>query len=63
VPYLRKFAAYNINRPVEWGTHVALNYKHFAFPADIGVCDFERGQLPDITHPFWQTDTAMARNT
>jgi alpha-L-fucosidase len=62
-PYLRKFAAYFFNRSVAWGTHVALNYKHFAFPADVGVRDFERGQLSDITHPFWQTDTAMARNT
>jgi alpha-L-fucosidase len=62
-PYLRKFAAYYFNRSVEGGTHVALKYQHFAFPADTGVRHFERGQLADITFPFWQTDTAMARNT
>ncbi|MDH4442462.1 MAG: alpha-L-fucosidase [Rhizobium sp.] len=62
-PYLKQFAAFYFNRSVAWGQKVAINYKHFSFPDDVGVRDYERGQLSDITHPFWQTDTAMARNT
>lgn len=62
-PWLKLFAAYYFNAAVKWGKHVALNYKHFSFPDDVGVRDFERGQLSDIHHPFWQTDTALARNT
>lgn len=62
-PYLKTFAAYYFNRSRQWGKHVAINYKHYAMPDDVGVRDFERGQLSDITHPFWQTDTAMAKNT
>ncbi len=62
-PWLKLFAAYYFNRATEWGVHVALNYKNFSFPDDVGVRDFERGQLSDIHHPFWQTDTSLARNT
>jgi alpha-L-fucosidase len=62
-PYLKKFAAYYFNRSVEWGIHVAINQKHGAMPNDVGVVDIERGQLGDITYPFWQTDTSTAKNS
>ena len=62
-PYLKMFAAYYFNRSIEWGVQVAINCKHFSFPDTVGVRDFERGQLSDIHFPFWQTDTAMAKNT
>lgn len=61
--YLKLFAAYYFNRSIEWGERVAINYKHFSFPEGVGVRDFERGQLGDISQPFWQTDTSMAKNT
>jgi alpha-L-fucosidase len=62
-PYLKTFAAYYFNNSLDWGQRVAINSKNLAFPADVSVRDFERGQRSDIMHPFWQTDTSMARNT
>ena len=62
-PYLRKFAAYYYNRAAEWGRGVAINYKYDAFPDGTAVFDVERGQLADIRQLFWQTDTAVAKNS
>lgn len=62
-PYLQRFASYYYNRAVEWGRGVAINYKHRAFPDDVAVLDIERGQLAGIRERFWQTDTAVARNS
>ncbi len=62
-PYLRKFAAYYYNRAVEWGVEVAINYKHEAFMFGCAVPDVERGQFAEIKPFFWQTDTAIARNS
>lgn len=62
-PYLRTFAACCFIRSVEWGSHVGINVRRGAMPADVGVNDRERGQLADITQPSWQTDTAVARST
>jgi alpha-L-fucosidase len=62
-PYLRKFAAYYYNRGHEWGRGVAINYKHSSFAPGSAVYDVERGQLADIQPLFWQTDTAVAKNS
>lgn len=62
-PYLRKFAAYYYNRAEEWGIDVAINYKHDAFMFGTAVKDVERGQLADLKPFYWQTDTAVARNS
>jgi len=62
-PYLQRFAAYYYNRAAEWGLGVAINYKNEAFPPEAAVFDIERGQLTDIREPFWQTDTAVAKNS
>jgi len=62
-PYLRRFAAYYYNRGVQWGRGVAINFKNQAFPAKAAVYDIERGQLDDINPLFWQTDTAVAKNS
>lgn len=62
-PYLKEFAAYYYNRAVERRQGVAINYKHFAFPEGTAVLDVERGQLADIREQFWQTDTAVAKNS
>jgi alpha-L-fucosidase len=63
VPYLQRFAAHYYNRAAEWGIEVAINYKHQAFPERAAVYDIERGQLTDIRYPFWQADTAVAKNS
>lgn len=61
--YLKRFAAYYYNRGYEWDRGVAINYKLKAYPEDAAVFDVERGQLDDIRPLFWQTDTAVAKNS
>lgn len=62
-PYLKKFAAYYYNRGLEWGVDVAINYKYDAYAKGTAIFDVERGQLSDIRPRFWQTDTAIAKNS
>ncbi len=62
-PYLLKFAAYYYNRGAQWERGVAINYKNRSFPESAAVYDVERGQLPDIRPLFWQTDTAISKNS
>lgn len=62
-PYLKKLAAYYYNRAAEWGCAVAINHKFDAFPVQTAVFDVERGQLSGIRGLFWQTDTAVQKNS
>lgn len=62
-PYLKKFAAYYYNRAKEWGKEVIINYKHDAFMFGSAVVDIERGQFAEQKPYYWQTDTAVARNS
>ncbi len=62
-PYLRKFAAYYYNRAAEKGYPAAINYKHEAYAFGSAVPDLERGKFAQPRHYFWQTDTAIARNS
>lgn len=62
-PYLKKFAAYYYNRAKQWGEEVSINYKFEAFAYSTAVFDIERGQLASIRPRFWQTDTAIAKNS
>ncbi|MGO4543457.1 alpha-L-fucosidase [Paenibacillus sp. 2TAB23] len=62
-PYLKKFAAYYYNKAMEWGMEVAINYKHEAFHFGTAVPDVERGQFAELKPYFWQTDTAVAKNS
>jgi alpha-L-fucosidase len=62
-PWLKRFAAYYYNQGVRWGKGVAINYKLRTFPDEAAVLDLERGQLADIRPLFWQTDTAISRNS
>ncbi len=62
-PYLKKLAAYYYNRAAQWGTEVAIDYKHDAFSFGAAVPDVERGQFADVKPYFWQTDTAIALNS
>lgn len=62
-PYLKKFAAYYYNKGIEWGYPVVINYKHDAFMFGTAVPDVERGQFAEMKPYYWQTDTAVARNS
>jgi alpha-L-fucosidase len=62
-PYLRRFASYYYNRGFAWGKGVVLHYKLEAFPIKAAVFDVERGNLAEIRQPYWQSDTAVAKNS
>ena len=62
-PYLKKIAAYYYNRAHELGYDAAINYKHEAYMFGTAIPDIERGQFSDMKPYFWQTDTAIARNS
>ncbi len=62
-PYLQRFAAYYYNRGDQWGRGVAINYKHDSFPDGTAVYDIERGQLAGLRPTFWQTDTAVGKDS
>lgn len=62
-PYLKTFAAYYYNKGEEWGTPVAINYKHDAYMFGSAVPDVERGQFAELKPYYWQTDTAVAKNS
>ena len=67
-PYLQRFAAYYYNRAVQRQQGVVINYKHvdrqdFSFAEGSAVFDIERGQAADILPRFWQSDTAVSRNS
>ncbi len=62
-PYMRQFAAYYYNRASQWGIQVAITYKHDAIPMGCAVLDVERGQFSEAKPFFWQSDTALAKNS
>ncbi|MBR1586140.1 MAG: alpha-L-fucosidase [Clostridia bacterium] len=62
-PYLKKFVAYYYNRAAEGGFPAAINYKHDSFIFGSAVPDVERGHFADVKPYFWQTCTAIAKNS
>ena len=62
-PYLKKFVAYYYNRAAQWGFEPAVTYKHDALMFGTGIVEIERGKFADIQPFFWQTDTAVAKNS
>ncbi len=61
--HLKRFVAFYYNRAAQWGEEVALIYKVQGLEPSMAVFDVERGQLADTRYPFWQSDTALARNS
>ena len=62
-PYLKKIAAYYYNRALEWGEEVMITYKHDAYAFGTATVDIERGQFASIQPFYWQTCTAIAKNS
>lgn len=62
-PYLKKIAAFYYNRALEWGEEVVICYKHDAFMFGTALVDIERGQFAQSKNFYWQTDTAIAKNS
>lgn len=61
--YLQILCAFYYNRGVEWQTEVAICYKHDAFMFGTAIPEIERGKFSDAQPFYWQTDTAIARNS
>lgn len=62
-PYLRKIAAYYYNHGIKHGYPTAISYKHDAMAFGTAIVDVERGKFADVKPYYWQTDTAIARNS
>ncbi|GBF75280.1 alpha-L-fucosidase [Paenibacillus sp. 598K] len=62
-PYLQQLAAYYYNKTASQGFQGIINYKHDAFAFGSAVPDVERGQFAEMKPYYWQTDTAVARNS
>ena len=62
-PYLKKFAAYYYDRAVQKGYPAAIHYKLDPFPFGSAVLDVERGHFAQAKPFFWQTCTAIAKNS
>lgn len=61
--HLKKLAAYYYNRCTEWGQMGVICYKHDAFMFGCALPDIERGSFKEAKPYYWQTDTAVARNS
>lgn len=61
--HLQLFAAYYYNRGAEWGKQVGICYKHDAMIFGSGIVEIERGKFAEPQPFYWQTDTAIARNS
>lgn len=62
-PYLRQIAAYYYNKGIEEGYPTAVSYKHDAMAFGSALVDIERGKFKEAKPYYWQTDTAIARNS
>lgn len=61
--YLQLFSAYYYNRGAEWGRATGICYKHDAMMFGSGIVEIERGKFAEPQPFYWQTDTAIARNS
>lgn len=61
--HLQLFAAYYYNRGKEWNQSTGICYKHDAMMFGSGIVEIERGKFAEPQPFYWQTDTAIARNS
>ena len=56
-------AAFYYNRGAQWGRPTSITYKHDAMMFGSGIVEIERGKFADAKPFYWQSDTAIARNS
>lgn len=61
--YLQILAAYYYNCGYVWQEEVAICYKHDALMFGSGIVEIERGKFSNAQPFYWQSDTAIARNS
>ena len=54
------FAAYYLNAADKWGKDVAITYKQEDMPRTVGIEDFEKGRLDELTEFAWLTDDTIS---
>ncbi len=55
-----RFAAYYFNAAEKWGKEVLTTYKQQDLPQNVGVVDFEKGRLDQLTEYNWLTDDTIS---
>ncbi|NLL77863.1 MAG: alpha-L-fucosidase [Clostridiales bacterium] len=61
--HVKQMAAYYYNRGAEYGFPVGICYKQESLAFGSGIVDVERGKFAQAKPYYWQTDTAIARNS
>lgn len=59
----QEFAAYYLNAANDWGKSVMITYKQEDMPQSVGVVDFEKGRLDELTDYSWLTDDTISAGT
>lgn len=55
-----RFAANYLNAASEWGRDVVITYKQNDMPQNVGVVDFEKGRMDQLTAYCWLTDDTIS---
>jgi alpha-L-fucosidase len=56
----KEFLAEYFNAAKDWNKDVVVTYKQEDLPADVGVVDYEKGRLDDLTDYAWLTDDTIS---
>jgi alpha-L-fucosidase len=56
----QRFAAYYLNAAREWGKDVVVTFKQEDLPRSVGIVDFEKGRLDELTDFTWLTDDTIS---
>lgn len=56
----QEFAAYYLNAAEKWDREVVITYKQEDMPRTVGVEDFEKGRMDEITDFTWLTDDTIS---
>lgn len=54
------FAAYYLNQAKKWEKEVVITYKQKDMPQNVGVIDFEKGRMDQMTDFTWLTDGTIS---
>ena len=56
----QRFAAYYLNAAAKHDQEVVITYKQEDMPQDVGVVDFEKGRMDELTDYTWLTDDTIS---
>ncbi len=55
-----EFAAYYLNAAKQWDKEVVITFKQKDMPQNVGVVDFEKGRMDQLTEYTWLTDDTIS---